>query len=307
MNMRLEGVPVSEIHVAFPARAADLTEDLLTLPVERLLEVSPYPLTIQPTNAALYEWLARLMADEIKANNAAGKPTRWVLPVGPKSNYPILARITNEERISWRNVHAFHMDEWLDWQGRPVPLDHPFSLQGYCDRYLYKQIDPDLLPPRNQVVFPSIYDIDAYSKSIDEVGGIDTCFAGFGYRGHLAFNEPPSSRWLRVTADEMAASKTRIVKLLDDTIIAHSQRTTGGYTQGIPPMALTIGMADIIRARRIWLLTDGGAWKQWILRVFLLTRERDADLPVTLLHGHPDVRVCATADSAAPITLGLGA
>lgn len=291
--------------IAYPARATDLSDELLTLSIDSLVEVARYPLRIEPTKASFYEWLARLMADEIKANNTAGRPTRWILPVGPKSNYPILARITNEERISWANVHAFHMDEWLDWQGRPVPLDHPFSLQGYCDRHLYGLIDPELLPPRSQIVFPSVYDIDAYSKRIDAVGGVDTCFAGFGYRGHVAFNEPPSTRWHRFSADEMAASKTRIVKLLDDTIIAHSQRTMGGYTQNIPPMALTIGMADIIRAHTIWLLTDGGAWKQWILRVFVLTTDRDPDLPVTLLHDHPDVRVCATADSAAPITLRL--
>ncbi len=288
---------------AYPKNANDLTDEMLAMSAERLAATSSYPLRILPTKDAVYNWLARQMADEIKERNARAEPIRWILPVGPKRHYPILARITNEEQISWRNVFAFHMDEWLDWQGRPVPVDHPLSFRGFCQKYLYDLINPELRPPQDQIIFPSVYDIDAFSKRLHEVGGADVAFAGFGYRGHLAFNEPPSTRWHEVRADEMAASKTRIVPLLEDTIIALSQRMTGGYTQGIPRMAITIGMADIIASRKIHLITDGGAWKRYILRVFLLTTDRNADLPVTLLHGHPNVEVTVDAASADPICL----
>ena len=296
-----------EVSTAFeyPRTAAGITEEMLSMPADRLREVSRYPLRILPTTQALYEWLAGLMADEIKERNRRGEPTRWILPVGPKSQYPILARITNEERISWRNVWAFHMDEYLDWQGRPVPVDHPLSFRGYCQKYLYDLIDPDLRPPGEQIIFPSVYHIEEYSQCLASVGGADTCFAGFGYRGLVAFIEAPSTRWHRITADELAASKTRIVQLLDDTIIALSQRMAGGYTQALPRMAVTIGMADILASRKIHLITDGGAWKQYIVRVLLLTTERDPDLPVTLVHGHPNVEVTVDAASAAPIHIGL--
>jgi glucosamine-6-phosphate deaminase len=68
-------------------------------------------------------------------------------------------------------------------------------------------------------------------------------------------------------------------------------------------MAITCGMADILASKTIYLLTDGGAWKQWMLRVFLLTTEPDSDYAITLCHGHPDVRVACDAASAAPIDL----
>jgi glucosamine-6-phosphate deaminase len=197
------------------------------------------------------------------------------------------------------------MDEWLDWQGREVPPNHPFSFRGFCQRNLYDLLDSELCPPKEQVIYPTVRDIDAFSKSIESVGGLDTAFAGFGYRGHLAFNEPPSTRWHSYTAAELAASKTRVVPLREDTIIAHSNRVTGGYTQAIPPMALTVGMADILAARRLRLITDGGAWKQYIVRAFVLTREPDVNLPVTLCHGHPNVDVTADAASAAPLQLGI--
>jgi glucosamine-6-phosphate deaminase len=290
----------------YPARANDVTETMLALPIEELVRVSRYPLHVLRSKQALYQHLAEMMAGEIETRNGRGEPTRWILPIGPKSQYPLLAKLTNERRISWKNVWAFHMDEWLDWQGRPLPIDHPFSLRGYAERFLYKLMDPSLRPPPEQIVFPDPFELDAFTATIDRVGGIDATFAGFGYRGHLAFNETPNNRWQRISENEFAAGKTRIVRLLDDTIIAHSQRAIGGYTQGIPQMAITCGMADILRAKTIHLLTDGGSWKQWMLRVFLLTTERDSDYPITLCHGHPDVRVACDAASAAPIDPRFG-
>jgi glucosamine-6-phosphate deaminase len=287
----------------YPKSAQDVTPAMLAMPVEELRRVARYPLEIFATKQALYEHIAQFMANQIAANNAAGRPTRWIVPIGPRHQYPILARLTNERRLSWRNVWMFHMDEWLDWQGRPLPLEHPFSLRGYAQRNLYDLIDPELRPPAEQVVFPDPFQLDSFGEAIQRAGGVDVTFAGFGYRGHLAFNETPNTRWTYVTPEELAAGKTRIVHLLEDTMIAHSQRSTGGWTNVIPPMAITAGMADLLSARTIYLLTDGGPWKQWILRVFLLTTERDSNHAITLCHGHPDVRVACDAASAAPIEL----
>ena len=290
---------------SYPRLPDDLTLEMLTMPVEELAKVSRYPLRVFPTRSELYTWMARLMAEEIKANNREGQLTRWILPVGPKDQYPLLAEITNRERISWRNVWSFHMDEYLDWEGRPVPENHPFSFRGYCQKNLYRLIDPELRPPEDQIVYPSIYDIDGFSRKLESVGGADTTFAGFGYRGLVAFNETPSTRWHKVSAEQMANGKTHVVRLLDDTIVALSQRMTGGHTQIIPPMAITCGMHDMLASRKIRLITDGGAWKRFIVRVLLLTTERDSNHPVTLVHGHPNVEVIVDAASIAPIGTGL--
>lgn len=288
-----------------PRYAHELTPEHLTMPAEDVAALSRYPLVVHEDRAALYRSLAREMADRIKADVAAGNPTRWILPVGPKAQYPLLAEICNQEGISWANVHAFHMDEFLDWQGRPIPTSHPFSFRGFCERNLYNLLRPELRPPAEQVVYPDVRDPDRFAARLRDVGGADTCYAGFGYRGHVAFNEPPGTRWHRYTVEELAASTTRVVPLLEDTLVAHSHRTTGGYTQAIPPMAITLGMTEILSARDLFLITDGGAWKRYIVRVLLLTTEPDVDLPVTLAHTHPSVRVAVDADSIAPCATGI--
>ena len=175
-------VSARHLDYPYPGTSGDLTDEHLSMPAADLAAIARHPLTVHPDTTELYYRLAREMADELRANNMRGEPTRWILPVGPKAQYPILARICNEERISWAGVFAFHMDEFLDWQGRPVDPSHPFSFRGYCDRNLYQLLEPDLRPHPGNVIYPEVFDPDAYGERLRQVGGADTCFAGFGFR-----------------------------------------------------------------------------------------------------------------------------
>jgi glucosamine-6-phosphate deaminase len=272
---------------------------ILSLPAEELPRASKVRLEIVPDLDALFHHFACSIADQIRARNAAGEPTRLILPVGPVGQYPILVRICNEERISWRNVHTFNMDEYLDWQGRPLPLDHPLSFEGTMRRTLFDRLDPELRIPEDQVHFPDPLNLDRIGERIAEVGGIDTCYGGVGYHGHLAFNEPPISRWYKLTPDQFRASLTRIVPLAPETIVMNSIRATGGNPAALPPMAVTLGMGDILAARRLRLYCQGGAWQRTVLRIALLGEE-DVDYPVTLAQGHPDYVIVTDRNTAQP-------
>ncbi|HMD89711.1 MAG TPA: hypothetical protein VKF38_11165 [Anaerolineaceae bacterium] len=245
------------------------------------------------------QWAARYMVDEVKNNNKEGKPTRWILPCGPTGQYPIFTQIVNEERINMRNVHIFHMDDFLDWQGRPLPIEHPLCFRGEMTRLIYDQIDTSLNVPESQRHFPSIYDIDGLTKEIEKVGGIDTMLSGIGYRGHIAYNEPPIAPWNTITEDDFRNSKTRILNLNPDTIIAMSQRVAGGLLHYIPPMAITMGMKDLLSAKRIRLLSITGEWKRAIIR-YLLFGPKTIEYPVTFVQDHPDVLVVADRNTVLP-------
>ncbi|HZS86472.1 MAG TPA: glucosamine-6-phosphate isomerase [Chloroflexota bacterium] len=256
-------------------------------------------LKILPTPDDVHRWAAREMADEVKENNRQNRPTRWILPCGPTKQYPYFIEIVNSERISLRNVHVFHMDNCLDWEGRPIPLDHPFNYEGWMLRHFYAPIDPELSVPESQRHFPDVYDIDAVSRAIQAAGGIDTTYGGVGYRGHIAYNEAPRSPWYTVTAEAFRNSKTRILHLNDDTLIAVSQRNVGGCSHAVPPMAITLGMKDLLSARRIRLMSDTGAWKQAVVRV-LLFGPTTVEYPVTFVQGHADALLVVDRATAAP-------
>jgi len=271
----------------------------LSIPAEKLEQCSPLPLTILRDRDALARHFATSMFEEAAAARERGEEIAVIVPLGPKAHYPLLAAMINEHALPLNHVTYIGMDQWLDWEARPLPLEHPFNLEGYFYRIFIERLEPALQPKPENVIFPSVHDLDRLSEEIARRGGVATTYGGFGFHGHFAFNEPPSNRWSPVTLDQLRNSRTHVVPLAVDTIIAHAQRSLGGNTAAVPPMSVTLGMRDLLAARRIRLYTDGGAWKQTILRI-LLFAEPTVEYPVTLVHDHQDVAVIVDAASAAP-------
>src|SRR5207248_1188840 len=98
------------------------------------------------------------------------------------------------------------------------------------------------------------------------------------------------SRWFRISDEEMRQSTTRVIALADDSIIVQSISCTGGSSELIPPMAVTIGMREILAVRKIRLFVTGGQRSRAIFRMTVLS-EPTVYYPSTLLQGHPDYLV----------------
>jgi len=274
--------------------------ELMTLPVDELRQRARIPFRLVGNVSAVLDDFARSVAAEIVARNQRGETTRLILPVGPVAQYPILVELCRREAISWRNVHVFQMDEWLDWQGRPIPLAHPLSFEGFLRRELYAHVDI----PADHIHVPNPFRPDEIGARLGELGGADACFGGIGYHGHVAFNEPPISRWYSVTVDQLRNSLTRVVALGDDSIIVQSIGSAGGNCEAIPPMAVTLGMRDILAARKIRLYCAGGERHRAVFRR-AVAGDVTTDYPVTLVQGHPDAEIVTDEATAKPIVPGL--
>jgi glucosamine-6-phosphate deaminase len=212
--------------------------------------------------------------------------------------------LCNRERISWRSVHTFNMDEYCDWQGRWLPAEHPLSFRGFMRREVFARLDPDLRIPEDQAHFPDPLNLDRIREEIEAVGGIDTCYGGLGYHGHVAFNEPPFSRWYKVSTAAFKASLPRVVPLAPDTVVMNSIRNTGGNPANFPAMGVTLGLGDILAARRIRMYCAGGAWQRHVARVAMFGEET-VEYPATLLQGHPDYELLLDVETAQPPVIGL--
>jgi glucosamine-6-phosphate deaminase len=276
----------------------------MRMSVDELRREARIPFRLLPGIPAILTDFADSIAREIRERNSRGDATRLILPVGPVGHYRRLVEITNRERLSWRNVFVFQMDEFLDWQGRPVPVDHPLSFEGFMRREVYGRIDPELRIPEDQCVFPHPFRPDEISERIREAEGVDVCYGGIGYHGHVAFNEPPGSRWFRVSVEELRDSLTRVLALGDDSIVVQSIHSAGGDSTAIPPMAVTLGMRDILAARKIRLYCAAGERHRAIFRI-AVAGEVSVDYPVTLVQGHPDAEVVMDEAGAQPIEVGL--
>jgi glucosamine-6-phosphate deaminase len=273
-------------------------DEWLAVPTDQLAQRSSVPFELVESREALHRRFADDVYAELETARHAGAEISLILPLGPMGQYPILARRINDAGLSLDHVTLFGMDEWLDWQGRPLPLEHSFSLEGTFQREFIALIEPRLRPRPENVIFPSPLALDRSAEEMARRGQVAAAYGGVGFQGHIAFNEPPASRWTSVTLEQLRGSRTRIVPLAVDSIIAHAQRRVGGNVFAVPPLAVTLGMHELLSARRLRLYLDTGSWKQTILRILLFS-EPDVDYPATLARDHGDLIVMADADTAA--------
>ena len=192
-----------------------------------------------------------------------------------------------------RNCHFFFMDEYCDESGKAVSPKHPLSFRGSAERVFLSKLDRRCGLPPERVIFPGQDNIRRLARMIEQVGGIDTCYGGVGVHGHLAFNEPGPG---------VKDSEPRRVTLNDFTVTMNAIRAgVGGDLENFPRRAYTVGLKQILAARRIRLYCrndiPGVQWANTVLRLALFGQPGD-DYPVTWIRGL-DCHVTTTEDTAA--------
>jgi glucosamine-6-phosphate deaminase len=246
---------------------------------------------------ALHQRMAHDIAAEIQAHNAAGEPSRLILPVGPTGQYPILARLIHDHQISLANSWFFFMDEYCDDAGQAFDADHPLSFKRQAEKLFFSQLSPACGLQPTQVFFPDENNIDVLATVIHQIHGLDTCFGGIGIHGHLAFNEPEPG---------VKESGPRRVRLNDFTVTINVVRgQVGGNLEGFPRYAYTLGMQEILGAQQIRLYCRNGCefdWANTVLRLALFGSPGD-DYPVTHIRHHNYVIVTDRETLASPTYL----
>ena len=254
------------------------------------------PLRLCRDSAEMGALMARELVEEIDRTAREGRTFRVIVPCGPSCWYEPFTTLVNAERVSLSHVEVFHMDECLDWEGRPLPRNHPYSFRGFMEREFYGPIAPELTVPEHQRHWPEPTSVHEISRSLVERPA-DLVYGGWGQDGHVAYNQARRHPYSPVSVEQLRASTARVQDNNLDTVIALAQRTFGGAYQFVPPMSVTLGLSEILSAKRIRLFSDTGAWKQTALRVALFSPVTP-EYPMTLLQEHPDTLLTATLDTA---------
>ncbi len=231
---------------------------------------------IEPTYDALSVRAAALVAELLRRNNAAGRPTVLGLATGatPLGFYRELIRLHQEEGLDFGLVETFNLDEYY-----PMEPTSPHSYRHWMTETFFSRVNlrlththiPDGRVPAEEVAGHCA----RYEQAIRDAGGLDVQILGIGRTGHVGFNEPGSPR----------DSRTRLVTLHADT--RRDAADGFGGEENVPRQALTMGVATILEARAILLLASG-ARKAEIVRQAMEGPVSEA-VPATFLRGHPDV------------------
>jgi len=268
--------------------------------IRRLLQLSPEEVVKRAGDRllvcadldALHRRLADDIAGEGRAGHSEGRPVRLILPVGPTGQYPILADIINRERLSLARCWFFFMDEYCGPDARAIGPDHPLSFRGKARREFFDRLCDGHDLREGQVVFPDENNISALADRIRSVGGIDACYGGIGIHGHVAFNEPEPG---------IKQEGPRRVLLNDYTVTINAVRAhVGGNIECFPREAFTLGMREVLSARRIRLCCRNGCefdWANTVLRLALFGTPGD-DYPATHIRDH-EYRIFTDKDTLA--------
>lgn len=192
----------------------------------------------------------------------------------PGGLYTELARKAATDPALFAQLRIVQLDEW---GGVPA------TDAGSCGHYLRTRLlDPLGIPSERFTAFDATAD-DAPREcgriraELDRQGPIDLCVLGIGVNGHVGFNEPgPSLR-----ADCHVAQ-------LSETTRQHAMVRSMGR---VPDVGFTLGMREILAARRIVLLVSGKGKREVAAR--LLAGDVSTALPASFLwlHGNAECLV----------------
>ena len=221
-----------------------------------------------------YEEMSQAAFDSFYAGLKTSPRTSICAATGhsPTGFYEKMVANYQEQSELYYAMQVVQLDEWFG-----VSADDPNS----CEHYIQNKIilplnitEDRYLSFKNDAVAPEA-ECMRVQKELNKRKPIDICFLGLGKNGHLGFNEPAA-----VLSDVCHRST------LSETSVQHSMTKTMKHN---PKFGLTVGMADILRSKKIILLVTG-AGKELTIKQ-LLTQKVTSQLPASFLWNHPQV-VC---------------
>ena len=192
----------------------------------------------------------------------------------PVPIYKKLIEMNKAGQVDFARVRTVNLDEYCG-----IPGTHDQSYRYFMDTNLFDHINID---KNNTFVASGMGDYEANAAELErmvrEGGPADLQLLGIGNNGHIAFNE---------AADQLVAV-AHTEQLTESTIEANARFFE--KKEDVPTMAITMGMGDILAAKKVGLAATGlakvPAIKGLIMDDFITTHN-----PSTLLKLHADAVV----------------
>lgn len=260
--------------------------DIKTITGEELGVGSPIKFELLETESDLDYKMAILMFEQVVENNKAGKPTMFILPVGPRGYAKRFAWMVNRNDVSLKNTTILNMDEYM-WDETTLMDDkHELSFKRFMDEDFYGNIRDDLnVLPENRLFPDPKNPMYLWERIQQKEGGVDIAFGGIGIDGHIAFNEPPETP---MSVEEFGNLHTRVLPIHFSTRVVNAMPYGGNY-KTMPDYCITIGMKEILSAKKLRFFT-GSERSASIIRE-VLHGPVTSEVPGSLMQNHPDCKI----------------
>ncbi len=198
----------------------------------------------------------------------------------PVGMYQNLVKMNENHELSFKAVKTYNLDEYCD-----LPRSHAQSYYTFMHENLFNHVD---ILEKN-VHLPHAEGADLakqcaeYNKALNNVK-IDLQVLGIGGNGHIGFNEPGTP----------FSNETFIVELTEKT--REDNKRFFASLEEVPHRAMTMGIKNILAAKKILLLASGKNKAPAIKElVFGNVSEK---FPASALKDHGNVIVIIDEDAA---------
>ncbi|MGM0602730.1 MAG: glucosamine-6-phosphate deaminase [Bacillota bacterium] len=202
----------------------------------------------------------------------------------PLGMYSELINMYREDEVNFAEAITFNLDEYYGLDPENETSYHYYMKNNFFDHINIKAENINIPDGMTDDV---VNECKKYEKAISHAGGIDLQVLGIGANGHIGFNEP----------DEKLNVTTGLVNLRKETIEANSRFFES--EKDVPKKALSVGMATILKARRIILLASGKNKAEAIRAT--VSGCISTEVPSSLLQTHPEITLIVDKEAASLI------
>lgn len=213
---------------------------------------------------------------ELKIGLATGSS-----PIGLYNN---LIEAYQKNKISFKDVVSYNLDEYIG-----IDRSHPQSYYSFMHEHLFKHIDiqdEHIHIPNNDITRLDHLAED-YNKILRE-NQLDVQILGIGTNGHIGFNEPGTP----------LGNETFIVTLDEQTRMDNSRFFNNNIDE-VPKFAITMGIKNIMYAKKILLIASGKEKAKVIHK--MIKGKVSKSLPASILQLHPDCTVIIDENAASKL------
>lgn len=225
-----------------------------------------------------YEELSKKAANIIASQVILNPQSVLGLATGstPIGTYKELITKYENGDLDFSKVTSVNLDEYKGLSG-----EHDQSYRYFMNTNLFHHVNirEDYTYVPNGLEEDGEKECVRYNNVIESVGGIDLQLLGIGGNGHIGFNEP----------DSVFVKGTHMVTLTEETRQANARFFSS--IDEVPTHAYTMGIQNIMSAKKILLLANGEGKAQALYNSFFgpITPE----VPASILQLHNDVIIIA--------------
>ena len=192
-----------------------------------------------------------------------------------------MVRFHKELGIDYSRAKTCNLDEYVG-----IAAEDKRSCRYRIDELLLKQINigyKNTYVP-NGMIQPPESELKVFKETVELFGGIDLQILSIGTNGHIAFNEPGTP----------FDSTYRIAPIAQSTVEAKAAMFGG--SENVPRFGITMGIKDIMAARKILLVAKGSSKAPVIKKI--LSGVLTVDVPASVLILHPNLEVIIDREAA---------